>query len=123
MKILLDTHIILWHLTNDARLSAKNSALLEDPNVEKVVSLVSIWEIAIKVNIGKLRLQVGLDEIIPPDTTLLDLTLAHALHYQALPLHHRDPFDRMLIAQAQAENLSLMTDDSRFPRYPVNVII
>jgi len=123
MKILLDTHIIIWHLTNDPRLSAQNSLLLEDPAVEKVVSMVSLWEIAIKVNIGKLRLHVGLDEIIPPDTTLLDLTLSHTLQYQSLPLHHRDPFDRMLIAQAQAENLSVMTDDPNFPRYALNVVI
>lgn len=122
MKILLDTHIIIWHLTNDPRLSARNSALLEDPSVEKIVSLVSIWEIAIKVNIGKLRLQAGFDEIIPPDTTLLDLQLSHALRYQSLPLHHRDPFDRMLIAQAQVENLALMTDDPNFPRYALNLV-
>ena len=122
MRILLDTHIIIWHLTNDPRLNKKNSSLLEDQNVEKVISLVSLWEIAIKSSIGKLNLEVGIAEIIPPDTILLDVKLSHVLQYQSLPLHHRDPFDRMLIAQAQAENLVVMTDDMNFSHYDIAIV-
>lgn len=122
MKILLDTHIIIWHLMDDLRLSKKNSDLLEDEAVEKVVSMISLYEIAIKTNIGKLKINVSIDVIIPTKTTLLNLSMPHFTQYQSLPLHHRDPFDRMLVAQAQVEGLPLMTDDPSFANYDVPLI-
>ena len=123
MRILLDTHIIIWHLKGDKRLNPRQGEILEHEGNEKIVSLISLWEIAIKVNIGKLQLQVPIDNIIPPDTTLLPLLTSHILQYQSLPLHHRDPFDRMLIAQAQMEGLQIMTDDPNFPLYDIKILL
>ncbi len=123
MKILLDTHILIWHLTDDVRLSKHNSDLIENPENQKFISLVSLWEIAIKTNIGKLKLAQPIESLVPIGIDLLDLKLPHVQRYATLPLHHRDPFDRMLIAQAQAENLTLMTDDPNFPLYDIPLTI
>ncbi|MFN4253813.1 MAG: type II toxin-antitoxin system VapC family toxin [Saprospiraceae bacterium] len=123
MKILLDTHIILWQITGDSRLRHENRAILASPAVEKTISVVSLWEIAIKVSIGKLTLAQKLTDIVPIGTLILPIRMPHLMQYQNLPLQHRDPFDRMLIAQAQAENLTLMSDDPNFPMHSVALII
>lgn len=118
MRILLDTHLLLWWLANSQSLSGQARALISDPENTLFVSAVSIWEIWLKESLGKLRL--------PPDfeTRLaaeffenLPLTAAHARQMALLPWHHRDPFDRMLVAQAQSEKLVFLTADEGVTRY------
>ncbi len=127
MNYLLDTHTFIWADVNPARLSAKATSLIEDKRNIIWVSLASIWEIQIKNHIGKLDLSIPLKEIIERQhrdnaIDLLPITLPHVLQLDSLPLHHRDPFDRLLIAQAQVEDLTLISHDSLFSHYPVKVV-
>ena len=120
MRLLLDTHALLWWLADDPALSEPALAAIRTPETEVAVSAASAWEIAIKKALGKLD---------APDDLLaqlehhrfgcLAITAAHALLAGALPPHHHDPFDRMLVAQARAENLVLVTRDSRLALYGV----
>ena len=122
MRVLLDTHVVLWALTDPDRLSAPVRECLEDPSTALFVSAVSAWEIATKVRLGKL---VGAELIISGYrahlVTLrveeLAITSAHALAAGSLDVDHRDPFDRMLAAQAQIEGLTLVTSDDIFAIY------
>lgn len=122
MRLLLDTHIVLWYILGDETLSLPWRNLIQSTQNQKVVSIISLWEIAIKTNIGKLKIQYPLDQLIPAEFQLLPIELPHLLAYQKLPLHHRDPFDRMLIAQAQVAGLTLMTHDTNFPLYDVALL-
>ena len=117
MKILLDTHILLWHLTDNPNLSQANSQLIEDPQHQKFFSMASLWEIAIKSSLGKLQIQQSIEMIVPQEVIILNIKLAHLKQVQKLPFHHRDPFDRLLIAQALSEQLTIMTDDEWFGNY------
>lgn len=120
MRILLDTHALLWALADVGRLSKPTSALLRDTSNEVFFSAASVWEIAIKRNLGKLRVPEQLPRIAAERAfTGLPISMVHAEEAGALPLHHRDPFDRMLIAQARVESLTLLTDDSRVAGYDV----
>lgn len=120
MKILLDTHILIWFVEGNQRLKQDYIDLILHPTEKKYLSIVSLWEIAIKVNIGKLKITKPLDILVPEGIVLLDLHSSHTV--QSLPLHHRDPFDRMLIAQAQVEGLTIMTDDANFPLYDAQIL-
>lgn len=122
MKLLLDTHILLWALADDPRLAPGRRQALEQAE-RLYVSAASIWEIAIKRALGKLLIQ-GDPAQVARDAGCLELpiTWAHAKTAGALPAHHADPFDRMLIAQAQAEGLTLITADRAFAAYGVAVI-
>jgi len=122
MRFLIDTHILLWYVEGDERLPIPWRALLESSHTQKFVSMASLWEIAVKTNIGNLTVKYPLDRLIPTDFQILSIELPHLLAYQNLPLHHRDPFDRMLIAQAQAEKLTLMSHDTNFPLYEVMLL-
>jgi PIN domain nuclease of toxin-antitoxin system len=122
MKILLDTHILLWHLTDNPKLSHTNSQLIEDPQHQKFFSMASLWEIAIKSSLGKLQIQQPIDMIVPLEVIILEIRLHHVKLIQELPFHHRDPFDRLLIAQAISEPLVIMTDDEWFGNYEVELI-
>jgi PIN domain nuclease of toxin-antitoxin system len=122
MKILLDTHIFIWYMHADKQLSPENKALIENPVHEKYLSVASIWEMAIKINLGKLRLSMSLEDFTPDNLPLLPILPKHIFAGLNLPLHHRDPFDRLLIAQARNENMKLMTDDSSFEAYEVELI-
>ncbi|MBF8301355.1 MAG: Conserved protein of unknown function, probable VapC16-like toxin (part2) [Acidobacteria bacterium] len=127
MKILLDTQCWLWMALAPERLGAKARELVETTQNELVLSAASAWEIAIKHAIGKLRLPEPPERFVPSrHVTLRTLALPidqdHALRVGTLPAHHRDPFDRMLIAQAQAEGLPILTADPVFSRYDVTVI-
>jgi len=122
MEILLDTHILLWHLTDNSRLSEEKSQIIENPQHQKFFSMASLWEIAIKTSIGKLQIQQSIETIVPRELIILDLKLPHLKLVQKLPFYHRDPFDRILIAQAQFENLTIMTDDSYFKHYDIDLI-
>lgn len=127
MRLLLDTHVFLWLALEPERITASTLTLLEDPSANLYLSAVVAWEIAIKQAVGKLPVPPGLRTWIPQQVeamqlTPLPVTIAHALGVAALPRHHADPFDRLLVAQAIAEGLSLVTADQRLERYPVQVI-
>ena len=122
MRLILDTHAFLWWRDDDSRL--KPAVRDQIARSELVVfSAVSAWEIAIKAGIGKLRLSTTFERVFdPPGFSKLPLSASHALALSDLPPHHRDPFDRMLIAQAVAEGLTVVTHDRRFESYAVSVL-
>ncbi len=122
MKLLVDTQCWLWWFAQPERLSEEAIALLADETNEVWFSVASIWEMGIKVAIGKLPLPESIDSYISSrmvqlGARSLEISVTHALRAAALPLHHRDPFDRMLIAQAQLENLTLVSADAMFKQY------
>jgi len=124
MRILLDTHALLWWLSDDQKLSAKVRALIEDPANQVYVSAVSGWEISIKQALGKLDVDTSklIDEVENNGFSLLHVSFQHGIKAGTLPSHHRDPFDRMLIAQAQLEELKLVSVDGCFAAYDVTLI-
>ncbi len=127
MNTLLDTHTFLWWANEPERLSARVRALLENPETTLLLSVVSLWEIQIKVQSGKLKLTIPLKTLVETQqrtnrVQILPVTLAHILALDDLPLHHKDPFDRLLIAQAIVENAVLASVDAVFGQYPVNVV-
>jgi PIN domain nuclease of toxin-antitoxin system len=124
MKLLLDTHTMLWFFWDDPQLSAHAKQLIVDPNNQKLVSIASIWEIAIKTAVGKIHLGEPARIFLPREITrnnfdLLPISFEHATAVESLPMHHRDPFDRLLIAQAMIEKIDLVTIDLAFDAYPV----
>ena len=124
-RLLLDTHTFLWWDSAPGRLSATVLALCRDPSVVLYLSLVSLWEI--KIGLGELPLSLPLAEIIRDQQArhglqILPITPAHVYALDVLPTHHKDPFDRLLIAQALTEGLSLASVDGIFSSYPVAVI-
>lgn len=124
MRLLLDTHALFWFVIADPQLSQTAQQAIADPNNEKLVSLVSVWEIAIKHSLGRLNLQMSLPDFVrrhlaPKQVTLLQIKLPHLLKVATLPHHHRDPFDRLLIAQSMTENISLVSTDAAFDQYGV----
>ena len=127
MKLLLDTHMLLWAATDDSQLSRQARSVLLDRQNTLYLSVASAWEIVIKYQSGKLRLpdtpepflRRTLQELVIES---LPVTLEHALRVQILPNHHRDPFDRILIAQAHSENLTILTNDPVFANYPVRTL-
>lgn len=122
-RLLLDTHALLWWLGNDARLGAQARAIVTDARNEVFVSAASTWEIAIKRSLGKLSAPGGLDAIIGEEGfSPLPISLFHGQQAGSLPPPHRDPFDRMLVAQAQAEGLELLTVDARLAGYGIRLI-
>ena len=127
MRVLVDTHTFLWALLKDHRLSATAKQVLTSREHELYFSLVSLWEIAVKMKIGKLN-TVGSsvtyirDEMAEYGMELLPIRYEHILQLERLPLHHSEPFDRLLIAQAIAESLPILTHDEKFPLYPVKLI-
>lgn len=123
MNLLLDTHIFLWVLSAPDRLSAKARKHIIDPNNAVFVSAVSGWEIAIKKQLGKLKAPDEIfGEIEKRGMSELPLHLAHTEMLETLPLHHQDPFDRMLVAQALHENYTLVTADKKLHRYNANIL-
>jgi PIN domain nuclease of toxin-antitoxin system len=123
VKLLLDTHALLWLLTDDLRLSQRSREAIERPDAGMLVSAVNVWEIAIKRAIGKLPAPRNLIELIErAGAELLSITVEHAHATARLPLHHRDPFDRLLVAQAQIEGCALVTRDAAIAAYGVPVI-
>jgi PIN domain nuclease of toxin-antitoxin system len=122
VSLLLDTHVILWWLTDDPALKDDVKARLDiDPDV--YVSAASVWEVAIKQSIGKLAEPADLPEIVRDSGFReLPITAAHALAAGRLPLIHRDPFDRVLVAQARCEGLTLASRDPRVRRYDVPLL-
>lgn len=123
MRLLLDTHALLWALAAPSRLPPRIAKALRDPSNTVFVSAASAWEIAIKASLGKLSADV--DEIVHAVVDVgfdeLSVTLAHARRVRDLPSHHRDPFDRMLVAQALEEGLALVTHDGVLRAYRVPI--
>jgi PIN domain nuclease of toxin-antitoxin system len=118
--LLLDTHVLLWWLADSPKLGSAAAGLIDDPANSVFVSAATGWEIAIKRASGKLRVREGLHDLVTDEGFAhLPVTFLHGEHAGALPAHHRDPFDRMLIAQAQMEELELLTADRKMRLYSV----
>jgi PIN domain nuclease of toxin-antitoxin system len=127
MKVLLDTHAFLWWITDDPRLSLRAREIFADGNNELLFSAASGWEISIKVQLGRLRLPADPQPFIVDQLRInairsLAIQMNHALHVSTLPNHHRDPFDRLLIAQAQLEGLPILSADPQIGKYQVEVV-
>lgn len=126
MTVLLDTHMLIWLWSGDKRFSKSDRDLFSDPEVVGVISVASIWELSIKESIGKLDLEVSVEQLLAPlldfGFTVLPVNAAHALAVSKLPLHHRDPFDRILIAQAKTEGMHLLTIDPHFAQYDLQLL-
>lgn len=126
MKLLLDTHVFLWLRSEPKKVSSKALNLYQERNNSVYLSIVSVWEMQIKRQIGKLDLNMPLQEIIEEqcetnNLQILPLRLKHIFGLQDLPLHHKDPFDRLLLVQSQIENLYLISSDSTLKLYQVNL--
>jgi PIN domain nuclease of toxin-antitoxin system len=127
MKLLIDTQCWLWWFAQPDRLNEMAIASISDESNEIWLSVASVWEIGIKVGLGKLPLPEPLDRYLPSRMTQLgarslEIRADHAIQAGGLPLHHRDPFDRMLIAQAQVEGMTIVTADRLFELYAVEVL-
>ncbi|HTR89417.1 MAG TPA: type II toxin-antitoxin system VapC family toxin [Solirubrobacteraceae bacterium] len=123
MRLLVDSHVLLWHLSDDPRLGPKATEAIQAPDAEVLVSAASLWEIAIKVGLGKLKAPDDLPERIGPlGFQQLNVTTDDVWRVRRLPHHHGDPFDRVLIAQAQARSLCIVTGDLAFADYDVCVL-
>ena len=125
MNLLLDTHTLLWFLRDDPQLSEMAKKLIEDPGNRKLVSVASCWEIAIKAGLGKLDLaepsRTLLEREIPANNLeILSISLAHATAVESLPPHHKDPFDRLLIAQSMIEGIPIVGADLIFDLYQID---
>jgi PIN domain nuclease of toxin-antitoxin system len=124
MKLLLDTHSFLWFIMGSPKLSERVRALIEDDGNDKLLSIASLWEIAIKQSLGKLSLGIPFEVLIPQQLSvngigLLNIKIDHIAVVSTLPFHHRDPFDRLLVAQAMIERLPILSADSAFDAYLV----
>ena len=127
MRVLLDTHVFLWWVEGDRALPAKARAALANRENECLISMVSAWELAIKAGLGKLKLTLPVARYIVEHITangfrMLDIRIAHVGRVETLALHHGDPFDRLLIAQALEEDLPVVTADPVFRKYGVKRI-
>lgn len=124
MRLLLDTHILLWWMALHPRLAASTRALIDDPDNEPILSVVCLWEIAVKARSGRLKADITaiVEAAERQRFTRLAIEDAHLEALIALPSVHRDPFDQLLIAQAIAEDVPFVTEDRMAARYPVKVI-
>jgi len=126
LRYLLDTHTVLWFFDRPEKLSETAFHAILDPANEKYISIVSPWELAIKINLGKLAFEGGVTHFFSTVNEngfeLLPIKETHLKQLEPLPLFHRDPFDRILIASAMAENMSLITADDNFQHYAVSTL-
>jgi len=122
-RLLLDTHVLLWWLSDDPRLGQAARQAIGDPRNDVYISAASTWEISIKKAMGKLSAPDDMDAIVDDeDFDKLPITLFHGEQAGMLPGHHKDPFDRMLIAQAQSEGLVIVTNDEKITRYGIRTM-
>src|SRR5436309_2461922 len=124
MNLLLDTHAFLWFIANDPKLSNQAKSEIQTPTNRRFLSMASLWEMAIKVSLGKLRVTQPFEQFIPEQLQLnrievLAVEFAHVAAVVSMPFHHRDPFDRLLAAQCQIEGLPLLSNDPAFDAYSV----
>ena len=122
MRYLLDTHTLLWARAAPALLSEEARAVCESSDTALYVSMATLWECAIKRSIGKLELPDNFYEIIADDYEILDIEISHLVAYTELPMHHRDPFDRLLVAQARLGDLTLLSRDPNIAKYDVSIM-
>jgi PIN domain nuclease of toxin-antitoxin system len=124
MRLLLDTHAFIWACDTPAKLTARTRAVIAEPDNDVCISAASMWEMAIKSALGRLRFPMDrMTEIVAEmGFDALSMTMAHALEAGSLPRHHDDPFDRMLIAQARLDGLTLVTRDRQFASYDVAIL-
>ena len=125
MRYLLDTNALLWFLDNDKKLSRRARQLIESSSHESLISIVSLWEIAIKTGLGKLDLSEPFEQMFPEqlhfnNIEILDITVDSLIKLTTLPFHHRDPFDRLIIAQGLVEGLPIISVDTVFDAYGIN---
>ena len=126
MRLLLDSHTFLWWVKDDPALGRRARAVIADPDNECFLSHVSVWEMAIKASLGKLKLPSAVERFVVEHCAansfqFLAITLAHIASVESLPFHHRDPFDRLLVAQARHENMTLVSRDLSLKAYGVAV--
>ncbi|MCF0062033.1 type II toxin-antitoxin system VapC family toxin [Dyadobacter chenwenxiniae] len=125
MNILLDTHALIWFLEGDANLSENALEAIENKDNKKYVSIASLWEIAIKISLGKLSLQNSLDlfleELVESDIHILPISIKHILLLSEFDFFHKDPFDRLIIAQGITEHFVIISKDSNFLLYSVEL--
>ena len=120
---LLDTHVLLWWLTDPGQLADQTHEVIADGAHAVLVSAAAVWEMSIKRALGRLDFPANLEDVLAvEEITVLPITLPHALAIGTLPLHHQDPFDRMQVAQARVEGLMLVTRDPAMGRYDIDVL-
>ncbi|MGH8718649.1 MAG: type II toxin-antitoxin system VapC family toxin [Burkholderiales bacterium] len=124
MKMLLDTQAFLWSMSDFSKLTKKARAALVNPENDVYLSLASIWELAIKISTGKLRIAGSLEKLIPEQLALnnitqLDIAFRHVVGVGSLPYHHKDPFDRLLVSQATLEGMPILSADKAFDAYGI----
>lgn len=122
MKILLDTHTFLWFVMDSPKISKRAASLIESTDNEVYLSVASVWEMAIKISIGKLRIDERFEDFIMPELennkfSLLNIEVQHLAKVVNLPFHHRDPFDRLLAAQSLMMNMPILSRDTAFDYY------
>ncbi len=127
LDLLFDTHSFIWWADEPTKLSRTAVVALEDENNHLFLSDASIWEMQIKVQLGKMKLKLPLEDLIESqqrdnEVEILPITTEHILALDGLPFHHKDPFDRLLIAQSIVENFTIVTVDSEFPAYPAKLL-
>ncbi|MEL7071964.1 MAG: type II toxin-antitoxin system VapC family toxin [Cyanobacteria bacterium J06581_3] len=127
MRLLLDTHAFMWWDSTPEKIPSETSALLKQPDNEILLSIVSIWEMQIKTQLGKLTLRENLADIVRQQQAtnsieLLSITMAHVLEIDELPYHHKDPFDRLLVAQSRVESVAIVSCDHILQQYDCTVV-
>jgi PIN domain nuclease of toxin-antitoxin system len=127
VKFLLDTHVLIWFIMGNTRLPASLRTVIETVENQRLVSVASLWEIAIKMSLGKLDMGAPFEQLIPGQLIanrmeILPISVAHLYQVAQLPFHHRDPFDRLLIAQSLSEKLPILSRDATFDHYAVQRI-
>ena len=127
MNILLDTHAFLWFVDNNLKLSNTARVVIEASENHPFLSIASLWEIAIKISLGKVELEQSYEEFISQQLAIngigiLNITIEHTAAVATLPFHHRDPFDRLLAVQSRIEKMSLVSADPAFDRYDIQRI-
>ncbi len=125
MNVIVDTHAIIWYITDDTQLPSASKRVIDDRENACFVSIASLWEIGVKYSLGKLELRAELGKIFQlifdSGYLLLPITPEHIITNSSLPFHHRDPFDRLIIAQAKQEGMSIISKDQNFQEYGVHL--
>jgi PIN domain nuclease of toxin-antitoxin system len=127
MKLLLDTHTFLWFIGGSSNLNSTARDLIDDRSNQRFLSIASLWEISVKVSIGKLKIALDFIDLVPREVygnaiDLLNISPEHLDELAKLPFYHKDPFDRLIIAQSLVENMTLVSKDKAFESYPVTII-
>lgn len=126
MQLLIDTHVLIWFLEGNKSLSKPHRQIISDSQNDVLVSIASLWEIPVKISLGKLTLAKPLADVIKQiaveNIEVLPILPKHTLQVSTLPFHHRDPFDRIIVAQSQIENLPIVTNDIEFSHYGIKLL-